>query len=160
MPTSSVYCTPDLQLAFNQNLPNEIIFIIMSYLSPVDLIHLCISKLFAPCILEAPIFYQKLHEYIKQTFSVRIQTQEFPPLYAAIPFTNKGTFYIWVHIQRLKFYKKKYSTPKFPFKIYLHHLQRIPYILKSFEHYKVNKETTKCIGMQPPNKISIRSTFW
>jgi hypothetical protein len=89
-------------------LPEPIIFKILSYLSMTDVLHLCISKLFFPCLLNSPRFFTAINSYmlsllcqlyIDDADRVRLKT-------ATIPFIIDNTMYLAIHTDRVRFWRR------------------------------------------------------
>ena len=109
---------------------------IVSYLSGQDLINLCISKCFAPFLLSYSGFYHQLHTYLEQCFLRKnYRKHNLFEICTLTPFLSAPhQITLGVNTESLLYFHRLHPTHQHL--VYLHTLKDIPFIFKSFGHYK------------------------
>lgn len=95
----------------NLNLPEEIIQHIVSYLSSSDLISLCCSNLFAPCLRNSPWFFKRMNKhFVHFMLSAWMKSNNMFTLCAIKPAVLNGNFYFSVNQDYISFFTQYYPN--------------------------------------------------
>lgn len=122
---STSFIDQNSHTTLNKALPNEIIYIIVSYLSMQDLMHLCISKLFLPCLINSPWFFDKINAYFTHLLaSAYSDSNNLFIICALLPTIINNTFYFSVDHSKLPYFKKIFG------KNHIFDLYKIEHVLK------------------------------
>jgi hypothetical protein len=92
---------------FNKGLPEEIIRKIILYLPMNDLLSLCLSKLFFPCLLNSSFFFSRLHQYLLSTLcDAYSQQKNLFLLCTCVPIIIENEFYFSLDRSKILYFKK------------------------------------------------------
>ena len=128
------YNNPFFVEKFNKTLPPEVIFKILSYLKAKDLIHLCISKLFSPILLNYPLLYTEINNYLLHCLATLFY-QEKNNLFVLCTcraLIYKENFYFAIDRSKIKYFLKFFSE----YHLFSHVIRAFPSIFLSFQQYE------------------------
>lgn len=123
-------------ITLNKKLPEETIYKIVSYLSMKDILHLCLSKVFMPCLVNSPWFFKKRFCYFTHLLGYTYSTsQNLFILCALYPAMLNNEFYFSVDLTKLPYFKKLFNGRNTIFSLYkLEPILKVWFIL--FQPYK------------------------
>lgn len=117
------------------------IYIIVSYLSMQDLIHLCISKLFLPCLVNSPWFFDKINAYFIHLLACAYsKSNSLFMICNLLPTIINNTFYFSVDHSKLPYFKKIFGQNHI-FDLYnIDHILKIwPILFQPYSTFKKDK---------------------
>ena len=118
-------------------LPKEIIFIILSYLNDIDILHLCISKLFLPTILTMPCYVKKLDTYLTHLLCCSfMQHDDIRTSCSIIPCTFDSEFYFALDTDKLLYFTEASFDNNLIINLFENILNVYSHIFQPFMYFK------------------------
>jgi len=153
----------------NKKLPEEMIIKIISYLSLKDILHLSISKLFMPCLVNSSWFLNKINTYFIHLLGhAYYKTKNIFMICAFHPIIVNNAFYFSIDHTKLPYFKNLFGKNHI---FNFHQLDKIlkswSILFQSYKHFKKHKRLylkniktfTSCSRMCPCHKYKMLDPF-
>jgi len=105
---STTYISYNSHITLNKKLPEEIIrkIVVVAYLSIKDILHLCISKVFLPCLVNSPWFFELVNTYFSHLLGTVFAKSKFLFIICTLrPAIINNMFYFSVDHAKLPYFK-------------------------------------------------------
>lgn len=163
--TSSVN---DYHQILNKNLPEDIIREIISYLSPVDILILCNSSLFLPCLLNTSWFSNYLKAYFTHLLAISYINNKWLFLICALhPIIINNDFYFSVDFRKLSYFKELLDEkdsifdldPLTDVLILFNNIFHPSFKTLSKKHYKIARNCKPCVKKCSCHEFKTKCTY-
>lgn len=138
---STTFISQNSHTTLNKNLSEELIYKITTYLSIQDILHLCISKLFLPCFVNSPWFFDKMSAYFTHLLaSAYSESNSLFMICAVSPAIVQNTFYFSIDHSKLPYFKSVLGSGHVFSLYHLDHVLKIwPILFQPYSTFKKRK---------------------